>query len=152
MRLTVEFSPFIESLLFREPLCYFRLANTQIFFIFFFCSRLVKGFYSCTLSLDLYYSGLFSLFNEQIELELSVWFYPLWMTSEPTIFELGARIVSIEAIFFLLETVSKRDFIPVKKNISKGGDIIGVDRHKFMIIKVTFILINMFICIEWPFN
>lgn len=67
MRLTVEFSPFIESLL-----CYFRLANTQIFFIFFFCSRLVKGFYSCTLSLDLYYSGLFSLFNEQIELELSV--------------------------------------------------------------------------------
>lgn len=70
------------------------------------------------------------------------------MTSEPTIFELGAKIVSIEAIFFLLETVSKRDFIPVKKNISKGGDIIEVDRHKFMIIKVTVILINMFIFIE----
>lgn len=43
MRLTVEFSPFIESLLFREPLCYFRLANTQIFFIFFFLFPFGEG-------------------------------------------------------------------------------------------------------------
>lgn len=77
MRLTVEFSPFIESLLFREPLCYFRLANTQIFFYIFFCSHLVKGFYSRTLSLDLYYSGLFLLFNEQIELEIVCLILPI---------------------------------------------------------------------------
>lgn len=131
MRLTVEFSPFIESLLFREPLCYFRLANTQIFFYNFFCSHLVKGFYSRTLSLDLYYSGLFLLFNEQIELEIVCLILPIVNDFWANYFRTGGKNCVNESYFFSFWKLCRREILfPWKKNIYRG-DIIGVDQHKF---------------------
>lgn len=132
MRLTVEFSPFIESLLCLEnPCVIFALPIHKFFFIFFFCSHLVKGFYSCTLSLDLYYSGLFLLFNEQIELEIVCLILPIVNDFWANYFRTGGKNCVNESYFFSFWKLCRREILfPWKKNIYRG-DIIGVDQHKF---------------------
>lgn len=76
----------------------------------------MKGFYSSTLSLDLYYSGLFLLFNEQIELEIVCLILPIVNDFWANYFRTGGKnCVNESYFFFLLETVSKRNFIPVEE-------------------------------------